>query len=205
MACGCKPYRDSRIKVMRWYDAIAEGYDELYGEEQKAKFNLTDVKRNGAILDCGCGTGLLLAILPHEPMTVGLDLSEKMLRKAKRKLGGKVHLVQGDALTPPFRSSVFDTVYSFTVMDREQGEALVKVVTDLLKEDGVAVISASKKSFNPKILRGLAEASGLKPLEVVDVEGVKDYVAVCFKRSELKSPLESYPSSPCPKPQPQGR
>ncbi|MEM2965085.1 MAG: class I SAM-dependent methyltransferase [Candidatus Bathyarchaeia archaeon] len=205
MEFGREAYSRSRIKVTRWYDALAERYDELYGEEQRRKFKLAEVKGKGVVLDCGCGTGLLLANLSPGPMTVGLDLSEKMLRQAKKRLGSGVHLVQGDALTPPFKASAFDTVYSFTVIEPERCETFIKAISGLLREGGMVVLSALKKVFNPQILRGLTEASGLTPVDVMDVEGVKDYVVVCFKRNGWKSPPKPCLSSPCPKHRQRGR
>ena len=60
------------------------------------------------VLDVGCGTGeigLLFAELGHH--VTGLDLSEKMLAKAREKTSKKMYdstFKKGDAEDPPFEA-----------------------------------------------------------------------------------------------------
>jgi ubiquinone/menaquinone biosynthesis C-methylase UbiE len=60
MMMSGKKKRETRFR----YDAEADGYDELYSEEQRTKYELAlrriAISRGDRILDCGCGTGIFL-------------------------------------------------------------------------------------------------------------------------------------------------
>ncbi|TCL58951.1 methyltransferase family protein [Kineothrix alysoides] len=66
------------------------------------------------VLDLGCGTGAIIqAILREAPdkEVYGIDISEKMLQKAKEKLTGKATLTLGDSEHLPYQDSLFDVIY----------------------------------------------------------------------------------------------
>ena len=119
-----------RQHVMRQrYDATAQGYDELYAEEQAEKYAvvLTRIKPKGRVLDAGCGTGLLAEYMEITGLSsrlslyVCLELSPRMLEQASQRLGrlrGMLYeAVEGDLEHLPFRDNAFDISYSFTVVD----------------------------------------------------------------------------------------
>lgn len=76
--------------------------------------------RGGRVLDVGCGTGRSMPILARrvgeEGSVIGLDYSEGMLERARRRIeeGGwsQVELVRGDAATLDGLSGSFDAVTS---------------------------------------------------------------------------------------------
>jgi SAM-dependent methyltransferase/uncharacterized protein YbaR (Trm112 family) len=72
------------------------------------------------VLDAGCGGGRFMAAAREYGVAdvVGLDLSEGGLLHAQALLDGidGVHLVQGDITRPPFRSGIFDVIYSIGVL-----------------------------------------------------------------------------------------
>ena len=60
------------------------------------------------VLDSCCGTGdLALACLRAGGRVTGLDFSERMLERARRK-SGEIEWVRGDALELPFEDGAFD-------------------------------------------------------------------------------------------------
>ncbi len=111
------------------YNATAEGYDELYAEEQAEKYMaaLSRIKPKGRVLDAGCGTGLLAEYIEAAGLSsnlnlyVCLELSPRMLEQAARRLGRLrstiYEAVEADLEYLPFRDNAFDTSYSFTVID----------------------------------------------------------------------------------------
>ncbi len=70
------------------------------------------------LLDVGCGTGTLIALLAHQPeagLLVGLDYSPVMVRRladkiARSPFAARLHAVQADSERLPFVDAAFDVV-----------------------------------------------------------------------------------------------
>lgn len=98
------------------FDSLAPQWDEKIKKEDLEKIEkiLSEIEiRNGNILDCGCGTGVLHPFILRERkgegLIVGMDISHKMLLKAKKK-NPQGKWVEGDSESMPFLSSLFNTV-----------------------------------------------------------------------------------------------
>lgn len=100
------------------FDRQAEVYDNSrYGAHARLQYNsiLNRIREvaPSSLLDVGCGTGEMLKLLnyinPQMELT-GIDISAKMLEKAKFKLNGKACLILGDAEKLPFKDNSFDVV-----------------------------------------------------------------------------------------------
>jgi ubiquinone/menaquinone biosynthesis C-methylase UbiE len=125
------PLPDDQIKeiiTQRW-DVSSENYDDHSGhgiksaEEREAwKEIFTKALPAGAseILDVGCGTGELSILLAEMGYHVtGMDLSEKMLGRARSKAAAKnldIRYERGDAENLPFDSNTFDVVFNRHVL-----------------------------------------------------------------------------------------
>jgi demethylmenaquinone methyltransferase/2-methoxy-6-polyprenyl-1,4-benzoquinol methylase len=101
--------------VRSMFDRISPVYDAMnrtmtMGLDQRwRRAAVAAVVRPGdSVLDACCGTGdLALAALAVGGRVTGLDFSERMLERARRK-SGEVEWVQGDALALPFGDGSFD-------------------------------------------------------------------------------------------------
>jgi demethylmenaquinone methyltransferase / 2-methoxy-6-polyprenyl-1,4-benzoquinol methylase len=101
--------------VRSMFDRISPVYDAMnrtmtMGLDQRwRRATVAAVVRPGdRVLDSCCGTGdLALASLAAGGRVTGLDFSERMLERARRK-SGEVEWVQGDALALPFEDGSFD-------------------------------------------------------------------------------------------------
>lgn len=98
------------MKSVEYYDELSAGYDELYGVEQRAKFEfvsdwLEDLPQ--PVLDVGAGTGLLSEFLDS---VVLCDSSLGMLSKASGLR------VVGDARFLPFKDKSFKSITCFTML-----------------------------------------------------------------------------------------
>ena len=73
---------------MDYYDSIADGYDELHGEEQERKFkhvlSKMEFQTDSSVLDVGCGTGLVSRYI--ESKITGIDPSINLLKIARSRL-----------------------------------------------------------------------------------------------------------------------
>jgi ubiquinone/menaquinone biosynthesis C-methylase UbiE len=117
--------RDNQIKlsIADVWDVSSETYDDKEGhgihseierEAWKTLFKSLLPSGRLEVLDVGCGTGeigLLFAEMGHH--VTGLDLSQKMLAKAREKTSSKEFdstFKKGDAEVPPFEAGTFDVV-----------------------------------------------------------------------------------------------
>ncbi len=110
------------------YDAMnrvmTAGLDGRWRRETAAAV----VSPDDRVLDVCCGTGdLALASARAGGRVTGLDFSERMLERARRK-SGEIEWVQGDALALPFEDDSFDAatvgfgVRNLEDLDRGLGE-----------------------------------------------------------------------------------
>jgi len=97
---------------MTYYDAISEGYERLYKEEQQNKLGIIKgnikISQNTKILDVGCGRGISS---DFDCLVVGIDPSKELIRlnKNNSKLIGVAEFL-------PFRDNSFDYVISVTAI-----------------------------------------------------------------------------------------
>jgi len=157
--------------VIEHYDRLADIYDSLYGEEQRAKikiiFKVMNAGAEGLMLDIGCGTGLLIEYsIADSRCFVGVDLSIKSLRRARersRRLKAEryVSLIRADAENLPFRSEVFDRIFALTLLQNVPSprRALGEIVR-VAKDKSQVVVTGLKKYFTIDKFRGLISSFG---------------------------------------------
>ncbi len=96
-----------------WYDY--SGLSLWLRYVQKKVVDSLEIKARNYLLDASCGTGELLRYLQKKvPLAklYGLDLSSKMLKVTKKKLGSRAILKEGSVERLPFASRSFDFVFS---------------------------------------------------------------------------------------------
>jgi ArsR family transcriptional regulator len=171
---------------MHRYDETSRSYDELYGEEQGAKFTRTlkyiTVSTDNIVLDAGCGSGLLFSLVaPRVKSIVGVDTSRGLLLFAKKKLKvyKNAHLVRADIDHMPFRKGVFDTVFAFTVLQNmpKPVEAL-KSLRQVAIHDALIVVTGLKKHFSLENLNNLLNRVDLKVISLINESSLKCYIAI---------------------------
>ena len=105
-------------KSQNYFDTSAAGYDQYSDMGIRAPLlagllaQLAELPLPNSILDVGCGTGeLLFQLQGHtQAALAGLDLSDRMVDVARRKLKQSADLRQGDSESLPWSSSRFDLV-----------------------------------------------------------------------------------------------
>jgi len=89
------------------------------------------------VLDLGCGTGKLGALVASRCRVVGIDVSREMLQLAHRTNGERVRYVQGSAFNLPFRSGSFDAGLSgFVLRNLEDLPAAFEELARILRSGG---------------------------------------------------------------------
>ncbi len=125
---------------MKYYDSIANGYNELYREEQLAKLKLIRdylSTRNelpgesDLILDIGCGSGVTSAVFKSR--IIGIDPSRKLLTQANANEGLHGNCIQAMGEYLPFKDDYFKLTFSITAIqnfeDIERGLSEIKRVS----------------------------------------------------------------------------
>jgi 2-polyprenyl-3-methyl-5-hydroxy-6-metoxy-1,4-benzoquinol methylase len=148
-----------------YHNAIADQYDERLEGSHPAvvrryqeifdRYVLSRVPQGARVLDFGCGTGWLEALLPASGFNItGIDISEGMLRRARARFPN-VEFVQGDLYTHPF-TGTYDLVMEKAVLHHLlDWEALVDRMADLTKPGGVMFLGNEPSSFAYKALAPL--------------------------------------------------
>ncbi len=143
--------------VARVYDRIAFLYD-LYDAPMNAlggrkRRRQLIARAHGKVLEVGIGTGANLDLYPAGIDLVGIDVSPRMLAKARRRasrLGANVALREADIERLPFPDATFDTVVATcvfcSVADPDRG---LDEVRRVLKAGGSALLLEHVRPENP--------------------------------------------------------
>ena len=141
-------------KIQEHYDTIADVYDNHY-DERRGRCYYTHLSRyvmealplRGKLLDIGCGTGLFVErYIGDGRNAVGLDISRKMIERARRRCRGCDYTV-GTGEKIPFYDNTFDAVSSLLVFSYVRDpEAMLSEAYRVLKPGGaIAICTLGKK------------------------------------------------------------
>ncbi|HXF98967.1 MAG TPA: class I SAM-dependent methyltransferase [Gaiellaceae bacterium] len=139
--------------VRRMFDRIAPVYDAMnrlmtagLDRRWRRLAAREAVWPGDRVLDACCGTGdLALEAERRGGRVVGLDLSQRMLERAKRK-SGTIEWVQGDVLALPFADASFDAVtVGFGVRNLADLDAGLRELRRVLRPGGrLAVLEITR-------------------------------------------------------------
>lgn len=152
-----------------YYFGIAEGYDELYGEEQRRKLKIIaeHFVPRAPLLDIGAGTGI--AIRFFGVSGVALDPSEDMLKLYDGKK------VIGSAESLPFPDKSFNSIVSLTALHHVADVDKAVMEIRRVSRDGCNyVFTILKKAKNFDELKSKLE----KYFNLIEISEGKDLILV---------------------------
>ncbi len=174
--------------TMRHYDQQAAIYDRQYLGEQNTKIediiNHMKLGLNEVALDLGCGTGFLFQHIHKKvEFLVGIDLSQKALREAKKRTKNlsNIALIRADADNTPFPDHIFDKVFAVTVLQNMPDP--MKTITETKrvgKPQAMFAVTGLKKKFTQESFVALLKRSQLKVVTLNTNPLLKGHVAVCL-------------------------
>lgn len=170
---------DYKKKSRDSFNKQAWTYDEDFNSEHARKIYNHIIKATGnldgkKILDVGCGTGNVLKMLHdkyREAQLYGIDISEKMLEKAKVKLQDNADLILGDSENLPYSNSSFDVIIcndSFHHYPNPEG--VLREFNRVLKDGGIFILG---DCWQPLITRNIMNF--LLKLNLMNCGDVKMY------------------------------
>lgn len=134
--------------MSEFFDELSENWDknEISSKNERREFlKFLDIKEGDKVLDVACGTGVISSLLQEKSKTdvVGLDISPKMIEKAREKEKNNpfIHYYVGDFITYNFNEK-FDYIIVFNAyphfLDRKAFKD--KVLNVLNKNGKLAII-----------------------------------------------------------------
>jgi len=184
-------------EVAAVFDDMLERSVPFYKESQKITkfFALKALREGGVLYDLGCSTASLLIDiskdLEFEAKLVGVDNSEAMLERAKKKVdayGASVELVMGDILQYAYdEADVFISNYTLQFIRPLVREELIKKIASSLREEGVFIFSEKVISHHPKLNKDLIECY----YDFKKEQGYSEY-EIMQKREALENVLVPY-------------
>ena len=139
--------------VRAMFDRIAPVYDAMnraitLGLDRRWRrlAAASAVQPGDRVLDAACGTGdLALADLDAGGLVTGLDFSERMLERARRK-SNAIEWVRGDVLALPFEDAAFDAAtIGFGIRNVDDLDAGLREVARVLRPGGrLAVLELTR-------------------------------------------------------------
>src|SRR5277367_1920994 len=152
-AADTRAYYDEFSRAYERHRHDPRGYHALL---DGLEIDLTERYGSGRdVLECGCGTGLLLERIARFARTAkGIDLSPGMLDKARAR---GLDVREGSVIALPFEDASFDVTCSFKVLAHvpEIGKALAEMAR-VTRPGGVVLA----EFYNPVSLRGLVKRYG---------------------------------------------
>jgi ubiquinone/menaquinone biosynthesis C-methylase UbiE len=125
------------------YSRVAGVYDAWthFTERRslEAALDESGIRDGDAVLEVAVGTGVaFLEILRRNPSgrNVGVDLTEPMLRRARRKAeqsGVRCELLQADARALPFGDGTFDVVMNNNMLGVVHHEMVARMLSEMLR------------------------------------------------------------------------
>ncbi|HRK32179.1 MAG TPA: methyltransferase domain-containing protein [Tepidisphaeraceae bacterium] len=139
------------------YDIQSLVYDVTFAKLVKRRISEAikhmNIAQDDKVLDLGIGTGASLGFYPSQGHVIGIDLSDGMLREARKKIREQniknVTLVQANALTLPFPDDYFDHVFiSHVISVVSDPVVLVQEAQRVAKPDARIVVLNHFQSSN---------------------------------------------------------
>ena len=155
----------SNSDMTDYYNGIANGYDELYRNEQLLKLKFIENKIHSIsilkefynpkykMLDVGCGTGVSTSYFKFEE-SYGVDPSKELVKVAIKNYP-KINFLIAPAEFIPFKDNNFDLIISLTAI--QNFSDIEKGLLEIKRLSNKYVLTFLKKSPKRELIESLIE------------------------------------------------
>ncbi len=183
-----KQNRSSWQGVSTWYSKSTEGKGHYYHEHVviPSILKLLNLRKDSKVLDLGCGGGILGRSIPKETKYVGIDLSDSMIKDARKQDRNTSHeYITTDATKGLLLDSDFShSVLILSLQNMQDGFMTIKNASKHLVKDGMLVIV-----LNHPVLRIPRQTSwGLDQKTKIQYRRIDKYL------SPMQIPIKMNPS-----------
>lgn len=167
--------------IKEYFDNLAQDWDKIcVHNEQKIEYilSLLDIKKTDAVLDCGCGTGILEKFLLNLSSDItAVDISSKMIGVAKNKLKDRgINFLNIDLFDINFK---FDFVILYSIYPHIfEKSKLSKKLYEILNPNGRFAIFHTDGKDTLNNIHSI-QASGLS-IKLKDIKAEKKHFEKLF-------------------------
>lgn len=169
---------------MEYYDSIAEGYDELYQQEQKNKIRIIKnnliLKKSSNILDIGCGTG---ESSDFNCNVIGMDSSTKLIKIARNKFPHKKFIVEKaeNIMNLKFKTKEFDYCICVSAIHHiNELDIVLEEIARISKNQVFTILKRTIKKQN--IINSIKQYFNI----IKEIEENKDIIMFCNEKTILE-------------------
>jgi 2-polyprenyl-3-methyl-5-hydroxy-6-metoxy-1,4-benzoquinol methylase len=155
----------ARVAPAAWNRMYSEGsWDYLIDLEELGRYSIiagyvATLRPRGAILDIGCGEGILQQRLaPNYERYVGIDVATEAIQRAQRRADRATSFQAVDALAFDTDQSFDIIIFNESLYYFEQPLAVVDKYNKLLRENGRFVLSMSVFIKSLRVWRAIEDA-----------------------------------------------
>ena len=152
--------QDQQNNQNRLFDKWPDRYDSWFQTpvgslvkhyESELLLDLLQPFQGDTILDIGCGTGIFtLDLLASGPRVLGLEISEPMLTRARRKVGKyPFDPIAGNMMFLPFGDEIFDKTVSMTALEFVEDAHTAVVEMFRVTKKGGTIVVTTLNSLSP--------------------------------------------------------
>lgn len=193
------PYRHIRVHRQAWEDQYeCKDWDCLRGIDELAHYSVIVgycdyLEKNGAILDVGCGEGILQERLRSGGYScyLGIDLSAQAISRASRREDCRTHFMQADVATyEPNRT--FDVIiFNECMYYFETPLTILQRYEHALTDGGIFIVSMHATHRSRRLWKSLETAYGVDDkIVVTNRSGVSWAVAVLSPPSRTEPVIQ---------------
>ena len=187
-----KTQRDETDRVRAIFDEFAPRYDRVMDWADRILFSggreWLAAQASGEVLEIGVGTGRSLPFFPPSIRVTGVDISPRMLDRAKRRAAAlrlTVDLRVGDAQALEFADDSFDTVlFGLTLCSIPDDRRGVAEARRVLRPDGCvamlehvgspnALVRGIQRLLDPLAVRFQGDHLLREPADLLEAEGLE--------------------------------